>query len=374
MKKFWLLIQKAFQAETSARKWSIFTVSISASIVIGAALIAFIVDPHYRYRKPFFYDTVYYEIYATAPHILKNRQYDLLMLGTSMTRNFFLEDINSAFNCKSIKLAASGGTVPDLCKFFEIARKSKADKLKRVVLSLDIYPLNKVGSHYEDFDYMYRDDHREDYRYLFSRQTYSSIIYLIKRKTRPKRHRAHQSDSNRMFATEYAGKPYGLKAVLSDALQNELTHHTQEPYNKEMHQKNFYGLLLPMFDNNPDIKFTVYLPPYHIYTYCQSEKFGETEGLIKQRTEVLLELLKRKNVELHDFQSAPEYVENHDYFSDVQHFSNVAARRLLGDLLSGRRKLTTTEDVAKNEQELRTLIRKNMLEYTCNMSNYKGRR
>ena len=372
MKKFLIFIRKVLQAETSAKKWCIFTVSVSLGIVLGAALLIFIVDPLYRYRKPFFYDMVYYELYATAPHILKTQQYDLLMLGTSMTRNFFIEDIDSAFNAQSVKLAASGGTVPDLCKFFEIAKASRKDKLQRVVLSLDIYPLNKKGNHYSDFDYMYRDDHREDYRYLFSRQAFSSINYLIKRKLRPKKHRSHQSDRNRMFATEYAGKPYGLAPVMHDALHNELTHHTQQPYDAEMHQENFYNRLLPLFDQNPEIRFTVYLPPYHIYTYCQSEKFGEADALIKQRTEVLLELLKRKNIELHDFQAAPEYVEQHDFFSDVQHFSNIAAKKLLKDLLSGRRKLTSAEQILENEKALRELIRKNMPEYTANINKYKG--
>ena len=81
-------MQKIWQAETSWRKWSITTIAVSFSVVLGAALLTFVVDPHYRYRAPFFYDMVYYEIYATAPHILKNQKYDLLMLGTSMTRNF----------------------------------------------------------------------------------------------------------------------------------------------------------------------------------------------------------------------------------------------------------------------------------------------
>lgn len=373
MKKFLDFLRNMYKTEVSAFKWCVFTVTVTAAVIAGTALLVYIVDPLYRYREPFFYDMVYYELYATAPHILRNQDYDLLMLGTSMTRNFFLSDIDAAYGCRSIKLAASGGTIEDICKMFDVARKSKGDKLKKVVLSLDIYPLNKQGGHYRDFDYMYREDHREDYRYLFSRQTFSSMFYLIKRKVRPKRQRKHQTDRNRMFSTEYAGKPYGLKAVLKDALHNERIHHTQQPYDPERHRKNLYGFLLPVFDRNPDIRFTVYLPPYHIYTYCQSEKFGEAEGLIRQRTEVLLELLKRKNVELHDFQTDPGYVENHDYYSDVQHFSNTAARRLLADLLSGRRRLRSTEQIRNNELELREIIRKNMPEYTGNIKNYKRR-
>lgn len=373
MKRLWEFLCKLWSAETSSRKWCIFTVAVTAAVIGGAALLVFVVDPHYRYHEPFFYDKVYYEVYATAPNILKEENYDLLMLGTSMTRNFFLEDIEAAFDCRPVKLAASGGTVEDLCKFFEIAKKSKGEKLKRVIWSLDIYPLNKSGSHYSNFSYLYREDHKEDYRYIFSRQTYSSMIYLWKRKSRPKRYRAHQSDRNRMFATEYAGKPYGLPEVVADAIHNEKIHHSQTPYHPRRHRENLFGKLLPVFDRNPQIKFTVFLPPYHIFTYCQSEKFAEADALIKQRTCVMLELLKRPNVELHDFQAAPEYVENHAGFSDVQHFSNLMAKKVLADLKSGRRKISTPQDVAANEAALRALIKKNMPDYTRLVTNAKER-
>ena len=84
------------------------------------------------------------------------------------------------------------------------------------------------------------------------------------------------------------------------------------------------------------------------------------------------ELLKRKNVQLHDFQSDVKYVENHDYFCDVQHFSNIAAKEILKDILSCRRKITTEAEIAANEKELRSVLAKNMPEYEKNMKKVKG--
>lgn len=356
-------MRKFFLKEISYRKWSIITVSISAAVILATVLLVFIVDPHYRYRRPKLYKMAYYELYATAPHILKHEEYDLLMLGTSMTRNFFIEDIDSTFNCKSVKLAAAGGTVIDLRKFFDIAAESKGNKLKRVIISLDIYPFNKTEPRYKEFEYLYRDDYLEEYRYFFSRQTFSNMMKLLQSKLRPKRERKYINDRNRMFSTEYDGKPYGLKVVMKDALKNERIRHSQTPYNAKAHQVNLYRHLLPIFDNNPQIEFIVYLPPYHIYAYCQSELFGEADGLIKQRTMVMNELLKRKNVALYDFQADRKYVTVHDYFSDVQHFSNIAAREVLKDLKANRRRITTTAQIRKNEQELRTLIKENIPEY-----------
>lgn len=367
------ILCRIFNAGLTGRSWGIAVAAISLTIVLGAALLAFTVDPHYRYRMPFFYDTVYYEIYATAPQLLKSEDYDLFMLGTSMTRNFFIEDIDKEFNCRAIKFAASGATMIDLKKFFDTALAAKGGKLKRVILSLDIYPLNKKDPHWKEFEYMYRQDHREDYRYLFSRQTFSSMIYLIKRKTSPKRQRPYQSIRNRMFATEYPGKPYGLRAVMRDACKNARIHHTQTPYSPANHLKNLHEELLPMFDKNPDIEFTVYLPPYHIYTYCQSEQFKEADALIKQRTEVMKELIKRKNVTLSDFQADRKYVLTHEFFSDVQHFSNAAAKQLLADLRSGQRRIKTLREIEENEKSLRMIIAENMPVYYKHLEEFGGK-
>lgn len=373
MKKIREIFRKIFLAELSCRRWCILVVSLSLGIVLGAALLAVVVDPHYRYHEPWFYDKVYYELYATAPNILQHENYDLLMLGTSMTRNFFLEDIAKSFHCKPLKLAASGGTPEDLRKFFEIARAARGRKLDRVILSLDIYSLNKTQPHWKEFEYLYRDDHLEDYRYLFSRQTFSSMIYLIKRKTSPKKQRPHQSDRNRMFATEYNGKPYGFAEVIADALANEELHHTQAPYDPEAHLKNLYGKLLPMFDDNPDITFTVYLPPYHIYTWCQSEFFHEAEGLLKQRVMVLNELIKRHNVTVYDFQSDRRYVSSFDHYADVQHFGNPAAKELLLDISGRKAPLKSSADITAADKALRELIRDTMPEFRRNMEQYRGK-
>ena len=373
MTEYKKIASKIISAEIRYKRWCKLVVFAVLAVICGAVALVFLVDPHYRYRLPVFYDTVYYELYATAPRLLCDLEYDTLVLGTSMTRNLFLDDIDSALGGRSIKLAASGGTPADLKLFFDIARKAKGDKLKKVVFSLDIYALNKSEeeAHYKEFDYLYRDDLKEEYKYFFSRQTYSSMYYLYKRKVRPKKKRQHQADPNRMFSTEYDGMVFDITAVVADALYNEKVHHTQTPENRENFQTNMSKSILPMIEDNPQIEFMVYLPPYHIYTYCQSEHFGEADGLIRERTEVLKMLLKYSNVKLYDFQTDRSYVCNAGYFSDVQHFSSVAARRILADLVDGRRQITTVAEIETNELELRELIQEQMPVYYADMKYYR---
>lgn len=371
LKKIQKKLSSFFTLECSCKLWIGTVLSITFAIIGGVALLVYIVDPFYRYRMPLWYDTVYYEVYATAPALLKHEKFDLFMLGTSMTRNFFLEDIDKTFNCRSIKFAASGGTMIDLKKMADTAIKNKGKKLKRIIFSLDIYPLNKTKPHYKQFAHLYRESFSEDYRYLFSRKTFSSMIYLLKRKMRPRRNRKYQTDRNRMFSTEYDGKPYGFKAVMEDAVHNVRLHHTQTPFSPQAHERNLKHELLPLFDDNPGIDFTVYLAPYHIYTYCQSEQFKEADALIKQRTQVMLELLKRPNVKLYDFQADSNIVTCHDYFSDVQHFSRKAAQIVLKKLAADQNRITTPAEVRANEARLRRLIADHMPVYYQNLKKFK---
>ena len=373
MKRFIDFLKKVSDFEISARKWCLWVVLTFIGFVGTAVTLVFVVDPYYRYRLPFFYDTVYNEIYATGPKLLKELDYDTFFLGSSMTRNFFLNDIDETLNVKSVKFSASGATTADLVKFFNIAKDAKGNKLKKVFLSLDVYSMNKdpETAHYKDFEYLYRSDLKEEYRYYFSRQTYSAMLYLIKRKFRPSKKRQHQTDPNRMFSTEYAGMKFGKAVVLEDAVKNVRIHHTMAPENPAVFAKNLREQLLPIIADNQNIQFVVYLAPYHIYTYCQSEQFKEADALIRQRTVVMNELLKYPNVTLFDFQADRSFVCNDEYFSDVQHFSSAAARVLLKKLASGERKITSIAEINANEAELRALIAEQMPSYYADIKNYK---
>ena len=174
-----------------------------------------------------------------------------------------------------------------------------------------------------------------------------------------------------MFSTEYDGMRFGIASVMEDALHNERIHHTQTPEHPANFEYSLKKCILPMISENPQIQFTVYLAPYHIYTYCQSEQFNEADGLIRQRTLVMKELLKYPNVKLYDFQADRSFVCNSDYFSDVQHFSSRAARKVLTDLASGRRRLLNDSDIDANEKELRSLISEQMPVYYADLKKYK---
>ena len=353
------LFKRCVNCRISASSWYIAAVAATLFIVLGGALLSFVIDPHYRYRLPVFYKTVYHQAYATAPRLLRDSEYDLLMIGSSMVRNFFLDDIERSFKMTPIKISASGATSYDLKKLFDTALDAKGDKLKKVIYSFDVYALNKRKPHYKDFEFMYRKDHWEDYRYLFDRQTFSSMLYLYKRVARPKGKRKYQAVRNRMFSTEHDRSRYSMTEVIGCAREYERIRHTQTPC-IDGSEAVLQSEVLAMIDRNPQIEFTVFLPPYHLYSYCLSERFGQAEELLKLKTVALKELVKRKNVRLYDFQCDPEIVCNGAYYTDIQHYSSALCRTLLDEMRREKYHITSAAEVERNEAQLRKLIRDNM--------------
>lgn len=362
VKKIVEFLRKISGHENDPGKWFKWVVAVVLTVVLGAALLAFIVDPHYRYRLPRFYDTVFYEAYATAPRLLSDYEYDLLMLGSSMARNYYIDDIEKAFGGKALKISAAGASSYDLKKLFDTAVDAKGDKLKRVIYLLDIYAINKTLCNYKEFENMYDKDHWRDYRYLFGRQTFSSMIYLVKRKLRPKGKRALQAIPNLMFSTEHKKTRYSKAEVISSTRSCEKTKHRQNPC-RAGYEAVLKSEILNIFDDHPEIEFTVIVPPYSLYAYCLSERFGEADDLLKQKTAVLKEILKRKNVRVFDFQCDEEIVCNWNYFTDIQHYSSGLARRILNWVVNGQFELRTPEDIERNEAALRKLVKDAMPQF-----------
>ena len=60
------IYEKIINAEIPYKRWCKTVLLSVLIIIVGAITLVFVVDPHYRYHMPWFYDTVYYELYATA--------------------------------------------------------------------------------------------------------------------------------------------------------------------------------------------------------------------------------------------------------------------------------------------------------------------
>ncbi|MCF0186610.1 MAG: hypothetical protein HUJ98_09020 [Bacteroidaceae bacterium] len=89
-----------------------FIVTTLGLLMFIAAFVV-VVDPFYHYHQPWFGLKPYFyeEVYQT-PGIIRNWEFDSVLLGTSMTENFKASWFKE-HGCNTVKLSYSGGRTKD---------------------------------------------------------------------------------------------------------------------------------------------------------------------------------------------------------------------------------------------------------------------
>ncbi len=378
------VIRSLFKPVTEKR-WGIAAVSLCLGILLLLILLVYTVDPYMHYRKPAWYKPMFRECYAIAPGMMRHFDFDCLMIGSSMVRNFALPDINEYLGSQqSIKISASSATSQDLKKITDIAFQEKGRNLKMVVYAMDLWAVNKPEPNYTMFDYLYREDNREDYKYFFSRKTYSAIHQLLKQviTSKPKKARIHYRNYDTMFCTDYPGKPYGKLRVIADALDCETTKRLpQMPDQDTDTVKRFEEDILALIEEHPETEFVIFLPPTSLYYWClvNNNEFTDKNGtakncmdaLLKQKKMMLLRLLDYPNVRVYDPHCEETFVRDYARYNDTTHYSAEICKEILAGIGQDKWRIRTLTDIERNEEKLRALVDSEMPHYLQDIENMK---
>ncbi|MGL5903414.1 MAG: hypothetical protein ACRCZO_12080, partial [Cetobacterium sp.] len=122
------------------KKFFFKVIKLNILFILLLATIIYIVDPYQRYRKPFYGKTVSIEQTAINPGLLKNQDYDSIILGSSMAQNFLSREANLLLGGKFLNVSIGGAQAQDLKYLFEFGKKYKS--IKKVFISLDVWALN----------------------------------------------------------------------------------------------------------------------------------------------------------------------------------------------------------------------------------------
>ncbi len=357
------------------RRWVRITLSFCFGILLLLVLLVYAVDPFMRYRKPVFYDPMFRSCYAIAPGMMRHFDFDSLMVGSSMVRNYTLPDLNKSIKtAQSIKISFSSASSRDLKKISDIAFQAKGDRLKVLVYSLDLWATNKPEVNYTRFDYLYRDDFFEDYKYFFSRKTYSAMHQLLKiclsRKVKKKR--MHYRSYDTMFCTDYPGKPYGKSLVISEARNCEETRRLPAMPNKNTAVR-FRGDILSLVEAHPQTEFVFILPPTSLYYWCMlhnntfTDDAGNTQNcmdaLLAQKSFFLTELLRYSNVRIYDPQQEENIIRDYERYNDITHYSMSVCKQILEGIARDEWRVRSAGDIAANAAKLRYAVSQEMPQY-----------
>ncbi len=289
-------------------------------IVLVVAIINFSIDPFQQYRKATFHKTLFTKNLYLNAGLIKNYNYDSIVIGSSMTQNFIINDIYKILEYKRpIKLPIAGGSIIEHCTIMDSAIKSK--KVKNVLLGLDIFSLktstNRLPSYLYDYNIF------NDYLYLVSIDTlkrsllYPFLHYTIKA-THPR------MNYNLMFQWQhlYTEDDFNATKVIDSIKKKSINLDGEKDQNNLLKDRisNVDKYLVPLVKNNPNINYVIFYPPYSILTYNKMEEEGSLDGFIETKRYIFQKLNRYNNVKLFDFQVANNITHNLNNYKDLTHY------------------------------------------------------
>ncbi|MEG1565978.1 MAG: hypothetical protein RR342_04535 [Bacilli bacterium] len=332
-----------------------FIIKLISLIVILLILISgtvIIVDPFYQYHKPFFglkpdFNNERYQ----NPGIAKNFDYDAMLLGSSMTENFRVSEINKTFDCNAVKLSFPATRTGNMNYMLSFGLKSH--DIKKVIIGLDIDSLTAdYGTYFIPLpEYLYDDNILNDVNYVLNK---SVMVDGVKWILDNKRNNIPDIDLAHYWADDYVfSKEEALKSVYWDIEEHK--ERVDDPLLLANVMKNLNTNIIPHIKNNPNTEFYIFYPPYSVLWWNIHENYGDLDDIYDVVKKVSDELLRYDNVKLYNFQIKEEVVTNLDNYKDYNHYSGKINSEIL-DWMKNDKCLVTKDNSKETLDKLKKII------------------
>ena len=314
------------------------TILYSAVILIVIAVTVVIIDPFSHYHMPLFnMGAVATDERTSLIGIAKNDNYEVALVGSSMSENFidsWFED--GYFGKSAVKLCFQSAHFDD----YEIILDEviKHPELKTVVFGLDNYILTDDPSEQEITipEYLYNDKLTDDSHYLWNKSVVFEFLpmFIIN-------NILEKGSDDNAYVWENLF-PYGKDASIA----SYISFRPEGPKEREAYDTYFENadLFLSKFtkyiEARPDVRFYVYAPPYSILFWDYSLLNGRLEAEICLLERVYSKLLEYDNVELYYFQDDKDIITNLDNYRDYSHYKQAINYYMYSKMKKGEKRLT----------------------------------
>lgn len=302
-----------------SKKWLISFLCIFLTLVLIVGLTAYLVDPFYQFRygdNAHFINTAKFP----GPGLVKNYEYDTLIIGSSMTQNFDMDVFRQELGCDPLHIGIGGIGLEELLSYIELSEQ--AGKCEAYYIGIDQYmladPIDFITP-----EYLIRNDTISTLRYLFSYEAWFRYIPLdialglIRRLpvTLPEKIRQAVDvdymgnwENDYVFGEDavirnYLRNDYGVSSVETDGLYERMTEWTD---------KLIEGL------PGDKTRYHFFFPPYSVLFWYDAQNDGYLDEYL-QIKQYFREKANAYGIQVYDFQSA-DFVFDLDYYRDMTHY------------------------------------------------------
>lgn len=291
---------------------------VALSVIV---LVVWVVDPLFHYHRPFPFLSykLYYERYVNDG-ILRNFDYDTVIIGTSMAQNFKPSEAEELFGGTCVKTTFSGAGYRELSDNLRRALK-RNDRLHTVIWAMDYNAMIREADwgQYDEYPtYLYDDNPFNDVSYVFNksilyRNVLSNVVMTLT-----------GAPSTTMDEYSSWDKETGLKYVM----QTYDRYHVEEDMPAvldEREQKNVRENIaqnvISLANQYPDTTFYIFYTPYSICYWDSLIQEGSIERQFEAERLATEMMLACPNIRLYNFFDKYEVITNLDNYRDKEHYA-----------------------------------------------------
>lgn len=290
----------------------LFTAGLLLSCIAGLVIV---VDPFFQYHKPL--PGLNYAIdnqLSQNAGIIKNFDYDSVILGSSMTDNFDTDLFDELFDIYSIKLCTNAAYPKDIDMMLSLINRHHPD-IDTVFLGIDPhnYTVEPELTSYPYPKYLYDENLFNDCAYVFNKDVI--LDYIIKpqvQKNNTKRNEIYWNWPYMYYGQEVIRESY-TAPVISGVTIPEDAYYEKTAY-------NFNTYILPYIEKMEDTQFVVFFPPYSILYWYEQMAGGCIEARMHQMEQITEALLSYPNVRVFYFQNDYTYITDYNNYCDSTHY------------------------------------------------------
>ncbi len=301
--------------------------------------------------------------------LIRSQQFDTVFMGTSLAIHYRQSDIDKALGVRSLKLAMTGSTSKE--QSFVLAAALERHP-KRVIWQMDDWIFRDAP----DVDaevYLPADLYRRNAKgiagYLFSGAMARESLWILARSVPPLQPIVARLTNGVMFKFPIADvddinalRPdfdvagfYNAKASLPRSGASPircavgiLRKATTTPPMVQAFERDAIGLI----ENNPDVTFEIYFPPYSILQFvAMRDASPATLKIVYDFTAYAFPRLpKFPNVRLHDFRGVQAITHELNNYGDVIHHSPAIDLKILSMLAERKYVVDPTAPLVSLEQ------------------------
>jgi hypothetical protein len=291
----------------------------------------YIIDPLQQLRPASFYTLTFENERYLNAGLAKTYPYNSVIIGSSMTENFHLDNIKDILKFKNpIKLSIRGASAYEEALTLQTAFNHRS--IDQVLIGFDSYSFNGNASEIMADNsffprYLYEDSIIGNMRYLTNYKTFERGLKYLKK---PYDAKVFANNFNMMYSWQSdCANCFTENNVRSDweRLENNLNHSTSEEragnqklFSNTILVENFKKTFLPIVKNHPETQFYIFFPPYSLLAFKIMYYDGTFDDHIAFKKSVSELMRPYKNVALFDFQSVNNVTTNLANYKDYTHY------------------------------------------------------